>query len=416
MPTATSTRKQPVAWPLMIGACALTLACSAGEEGAPEASASTLEPSAPPTGSYEDFTPEELVRVFSLREHDTPVRDLPGWAPPKRVVVVVPEEWDRHEERMAFLQPVAPGVELIPVQGPRDAIERGVLADAQAVIGMACSARSLEVMGPEIHWMQSGSVGVAGCFRSGNPPVDMTQLLSERNIVSTSIRGMTARAIAQHSLTLMLSLIGGMDIHDERQQNHVWGRTQTDVVKDKNLDREFQDQTLLVVGLGSLGTEVGRLAHALGFRVIATRNSSRSGPSFVDYVGLSDELNTLAREADVVFGSVPNTPDTQEMFDAEFFDAMKETAYFVSLVRLPVINWDDLKVALRSGSIAGFATDDLPQNDFELWDMPRVIVTPHVSDYSNRYRDNQSLLYRENLRRYVLGERMLNVVDLQRGY
>jgi phosphoglycerate dehydrogenase-like enzyme len=188
------------------------------------------------------------------------------------------------------------------------------------------------------------------------------------------------------------------------------------VVKDKNLDMEFQDQTLLVVGLGSIGTEVGRLAHALGMRVIATRNTSRSGPAFVDYVGLSDEMYELAGQADVVFASVPNTPDTQDMFNARFFDAMKETAYFVSIVRLPVVNWDDLKDALRSGSIAGFGADDLPQKDFELWDMPRVIMTPHVSDYSNRYRDNQFLLYRENLRRYVAGDRMLNVVDLQRGY
>ena len=317
---------------------------------------------------------------------------------------------------MAFLQTVAPGVELIPVRDRRDAVDRGVLADAQAVIGLACSASALEAIGPEVRWMQSGSVGVAGCFSSGNPPVETSRILRERNIVSTSLRGMTARAIAQHSLTLMLSLIGGMDIHDERQGNHVWGRTQTDVVKDKNLDREFQDHTLFVVGLGSIGTEVGRLAHALGMRVIATRNSSRSGPAFVDYVGLSDEMYELAGQADVVFASVPNTPDTQEMFDAEFFDAMKETAYFVSLVRLPVVNWDDLKDALRSESIAGFAADDLPQNDFELWDMPRVIVTPHVSDYSNRYRDNQYLLYRENLRRYIAGDRMLNVVDLQRGY
>jgi len=173
---------------------------------------------------------------------------------------------------------------------------------------------------------------------------------------------------------------------------------------------------LLVVGLGSIGTEVGRLAHALGFRVIATRNTSRSGPAFVDYVGLSDEMYTLAEEADVVFASVPNTPATQEMFDADFFDAMKESAYFVSIVRLPVVNWDDLEDALTSGKIAGFAADDLPQGNFKLWDMPRVIMTPHVSDYSNRYRDNQFLLYRENLRRYVAGDRMLNVVDLQRGY
>ena len=317
---------------------------------------------------------------------------------------------------MAFLQEVAPGVELIPVRDRRDAVDRGVLADAQAVLGLGCAASTISAIGPEVHWIQSGSVGVAGCFTSGTPPGETNRILRERNIVATSIRSMTARAIAQHSLTIMLSLIGGMDIHAERQGNHVWGRTQTDVVKDKNLDREFQDHTLLVVGLGSIGTEVGRLAHALGMRVIATRRSSNTGPAFVDYVGFSDEMYALAREADVVFASVPNTPDTQEMFDAEFFDAMKETAYFVSIVRLPVVNWDDLKDALRSGSIAGFGADDLPQRDFELWDMPRVIMTPHVSDYSNRYRDNQFLLYRENLRRYVAGDRMLNVVDLQRGY
>jgi len=207
-----------------------------------------------------------------------------------------------------------------------------------------------------------------------------------------------------------------MDIHHDRQEEHFWGRTLTDVTKDKHLDKEFQDQTLFVVGLGSLGTEVARLAHALGFRVIATRNTSREGPSFVDYVGLSDEMYELAAQADVVYAAVPNTPDTQDMFNAQFFDAMKESAYFVSIVRLPAINWEDLKEALRSGSIAGFGTDDLPQDDFELWDMPRVIMTPHVSDYSNRYRDNQFLLYRENLRRYVAGDPMINVVDLDRGY
>jgi phosphoglycerate dehydrogenase-like enzyme len=409
MSTAQLTRRQLVARPLVVGVCAFVLACSGGGEGFPE-------PSAPPTGSYEDFTSEELVQAFGIRESDVPVRELPGWAPPEKVVVVVPEEWDRREERMAFLQAVAPGVELIPVRNRGDAVDRGVLADAQAVLGLGCSASTVSAIGPEVHWIQSGSVGVAGCFTSGTPPGETNRILRERNIVATSIRSMTARAIAQHSLTIMLSLIGGMDIHAERQKNHVWGRTQTDVVKDKNLDREFQDHTLLVVGLGSIGTEVGRLAHALGMRVIATRNSSRSGPAFVDYVGLSDEMYELAGQADVVFASVPNTPDTQEMFDAEFFDAMKETAYFVSIVRLPVVNWDDLKDALRSGKIAGFGADDLPQRDFELWDMPRVIMTPHVSDYSNRYRDNQFLLYRENLRRYVAGDRMLNVVDLQRGY
>ena len=81
---------------------------------------------------------------------------------------------------MAFLQTVAPGVELIPVRDRRDAVDRGVLADAQAVIGLACSASALEAIGPEVRWMQSGSVGVAGCFSSGNPPVETSRILRER--------------------------------------------------------------------------------------------------------------------------------------------------------------------------------------------------------------------------------------------
>lgn len=398
--------------PRLFCACALVLGCvEAGEQVREPAESAT-----PPTGSYEEFTPERLIEVFGLRVSDTPVRELPGWAPPEKVVVVVPEEWDRREERMAYLQAVAPGVELAPVRDRADAVGRGVLEDADAVLGLGCAASTVEAIGPEVRWIQSGSVGVEGCFLSGTPPGETNRVLRERNIVVTNIRDMTKRAIAQHSLTLMLSLIGGMDIHYQRQQDHFWGRTLTDVTKDKHLDREFQDQTLLIVGLGSIGTEVARLAHALGMRVIATRRTSRTGPSFVDYVGLSDELYELAGQADVVYASVPNTPETQGMFDARFFDAMKESAYFVSIVRLPVIVWDDLKDALRTGRIAGFGADDLPQDDFELWDMPRVVMTPHVSDYSNRYRDNQFLLYRENLRRYVTGDRMINVIDLERGY
>ncbi len=399
----------------VIALCTLAAACSPSAESAAQAEG-LPQPEGLPSGSYEDFTPEELVRAFNLRESDVPVRDMPGWAPPTKVVVVLPEEWDIRDERMAFLQAVAPGVELIPVRDQRDAVARGVLADAQVVMGLGCSASTVAVIGPETRWIQSGSVGVDRCFTNGAEAPATNAFLQENNILATSIRSMTAPASAQHSLTIILSLIGGMDIHLDRQRNHVWGRTTTDVVKDANLDREFQDNTLLLVGLGSIGTEVGRLAHALGMRVIATRNSRTPGPDFVEYVGLSDEMYTLAGEADIVFAAVPMTPATEGMFDTRFFDSMKETAYFVSVVRTPVINWDDLKAALSSGSIAGYGTDDMPQRDFELWDMPRVIMTPHVSDYSNRYRDNQFILYRENLRRYIAGERMLNVVDLNRGY
>ena len=368
---------------------------------------------------YAQLTPEELVDKFGLRESELPVRDMPGWSPLQKVVVEMPgnEPWEGRFERLNFLQSIAPEVEFVPVKNLTDAIERGVLDDAQATIGLGCGPATIEAIGSQVHWIQSGSVGLDRCFNTvGEDAQRMQEKMKEQNVLVSSIRDMTKHSIAQHSLTIMLSLIGGMDIHAERQRKHIWGRTRTDVVRDKHLDAEFQDLTLFVVGLGSIGTELAKLANALGMRVIATSNSSRSGPDFVDYVGLSDEMYELAKEADIVFAAVPPTPATLGLFDMRFFDAMKESAYFLSIARLGVINWDDLKEALKSEKIAGFGTDDLPQDDFELWDLPRVIMTPHVSDYSPRYRDNQYVFYRENLRRYMAGEPLLNLIDVNRGY
>lgn len=94
---------------------------------------------------------------------------------------------------------------------------------------------------------------------------------------------------------------------------------------------------------------------------------------------------------------VVTVPDPWEALSIP--DPTRTSAFFVSIVRLPIVNWDDLKEAPSPGSIAGFGADGFPQNDFELSDMPRVIMTLPVSDYPNRYRDNQFLLYCENRRR-----------------
>ena len=405
-----------VAYPLIVLAAILN-SCVPDDGEIP--SADLTERTSFSVEDYAQLTPDEFVDKFSLRESELPVREMPGWSPLQKVVVEMPgnEPWEGRFERLDFLQSVAPEVEFVPVKNLTDAIERGALDDAQATIGLGCGPATIEAIGSQIHWIQSGSVGLDRCFNTvGEDAQRMQEKMKEQNILVSSIRDMTKHSIAQHSLTIMLSLIGGMDIHAERQRKHIWGRTRTDVVRDKHLDAEFQDLTLFVVGLGSIGTELAKLANALGMRVIATRNSSRSGPDFVDYVGLSDEMYELAKEADIVFAAVPPTAATLGLFDMRFFDAMKESAYFLSIARLGVINWDDLKEALKSEKIAGFGTDDLPQDDFELWDLPRVIMTPHVSDYSPRYRDNQYVFYRENLRRYIAGEPLLNLIDVNRGY
>ena len=179
-------------------------------------------------------------------------------------------------------------------------------------------------------------------------------------------------------------------------------------------------RTLLVVGLGGIGTQVAKRGHGLGMHVIATRNSRREGPDYVDYVGLSDELYELAARADVVINTVPLTDQTRGMFDAGFFDVMKSNAFFITVGRGGSTVTDDLMAALQSGAIAGAGLDvtdpePLPEGH-PLWTMPRVIISPHTAGRSDKGRDRLYLMVKENLRRYVAGEPMLSVVDIERGY
>ena len=155
-------------------------------------------------------------------------------------------------------------------------------------------------------------------------------------------------------------------------------------------------------------------------RVQATRNSRREGPEFVEYVGLAHEVVELAANADVVVNATPLTPATRGMFDAAFFSAMKETAYFVNVGRGESVVTADLVTALEEGTIAGAGLDvtdpePLPSGH-PLWRMPNVILTPHIAGGSDLLGGRVLALLVENLRRYTRGDPMLSVVDVARGY
>jgi phosphoglycerate dehydrogenase-like enzyme len=177
---------------------------------------------------------------------------------------------------------------------------------------------------------------------------------------------------------------------------------------------------VLIVGLGGIGTQVAWRAHGLGMRVIATRNSSRQGPDYVDYVGLADELLTLAAEADVVVNTLPLTSKTTGIFDQGFFDKVKSGAIFISVGRGKSTVTADLVAALESGKLYGAGLDvtdpePLPK-DSPLWQMENVIITPHVSAAGPGSLQRVAAITVENLRRYLAGEPLLNIVDMRAGY
>jgi phosphoglycerate dehydrogenase-like enzyme len=308
-------------------------------------------------------------------------------------------------ERLPALQAVAPGVDLVAVSSAEEAA--AAVADAQVLIGF-CNDELVSAA-PELVWVQVFSAGVERC-------VSIPAMHSGNKILTNGQR-IASPALAEHAIAMMMALMRGLDIYHANQLKGTWQRN---VSLGSGEFMELEGRTVLVVGLGGIGTQTARRAHALGMRVTATRNSSREGPDYVDYVGLSDELLSLAAQADVVINTAPLTEQTRGMFDAQFFSTMKTTAYFISVGRGGSTVTEDLIAALESGEIAGAGLDvtdpePLPEGH-PLWSAPRVIISPHTAARSDKSRDRLYLLVQENLRRYVSGEPLLSVVDIERGY
>jgi phosphoglycerate dehydrogenase-like enzyme len=224
--------------------------------------------------------------------------------------------------------------------------------------------------------------------------------------------------MAEHAIALMLALARSLPVYAAEQRAGEFTRGFRELRAERPV--EIEGKTLLVVGLGGIGTEVAKRAHAFGMRVVATRASGRTGPDYVSYVGLPQELPQLAKDADFVVNCVPLTPATTGIFNAAFFSSMKPTAYFLSVGRGRSTVTADLVAALKAKRIAGAGLDvtdpePLP-SDSELWTLPGVIITPHVSADTKLADETRMAVVLENLRRYVAGEPMLSVVDIDKGY
>ncbi len=340
-----------------------------------------------------------LIAQLGLQESAAPVRERPGWKVPRRILV-----WNVDPGLLPALQSAAPGVELVAA---RDAAEGAKLAaDVDAAIGF-CSAEILAA-GPGIRWIQVFYAGVERCVA--------VPALRERDILLTNMQRVAGPVMAEHVLAMMLAFTRGLDFYIPERAAARWTRELPPPAKLLTLE----GKTVLVVGLGGIGTEVAKRAHALGLRVVAVRASGRDGPPFVSYVGRPDELRKLAGEADFIVNTTPLTPATTGIFDAAFFAAVKPGAFFFNVGRGRSVVQGDLVAALKSGRLAGAGLDvtdpePLPA-DSPLWQMRNVIITPHVSADSDLGDSVRFAVVRENLRRYVAGERMLSVVDVGRGY
>jgi phosphoglycerate dehydrogenase-like enzyme len=344
-----------------------------------------------------------LVARFGLREAATPVRERAGWAPPRRIITYGGEDWAN------ALRAVAPDAVVIGVPDLPSAIP--LLAGADVWVGLC--APPIVQAGSSLKWIHLMSAGADAC--AALPAV------RQRNILLTNAQAIFGPPMSEHVLGMILSFARKLYVARDNQLKGVWPNQARDVASVMSAGlTELEGKGILIVGLGGIGTEVAKRASAFGMRVRATRNTGRGGPDYVEYVGGPNEAVELAKWADYVVNTAPLTADTRGMFNAQFFRAMKPTAFFINMGRGESVVTNDLVAALQNRTIAGAGLDvthpePLPAQH-PLWSMPNVIITPHNGGGSDLMMQREKALAIENLRRYVNGDRMLSVVDVQRGY
>ena len=304
---------------------------------------------------------------------------------------------DPYAER---IRSVSPGIEL-----KADLSEKAFqseLADAQAIFGGF--SREDFSSAKELRWIQWGAAGVEGI---------LWPELVESPVVLTNMQRIYAPVISETAIGLMLALARGIPRYALQTQQHQW----------QTIDglNEISGMTLGLVGLGGIGTETARRAH-FGFdmTVLAVDPKPLPKPDFVAEVHSLDWLPQMASRVDVLMSATPHTPLSEGMLNESVFRAMKKSAYFINVSRGKVVNTPALIQALKEGWIAGAGLDvayrePLPPDD-ELWTAPNLIITCHTSGWSPKVQGRRLELFSENVRRYVAGLPLLNVVDKQRGY
>ncbi len=277
-----------------------------------------------------------------------------------------------------------------------------IVRDAEVIV---CGNLPAEVsaMAPRLRWV---SFWASGLDRRVPPDIEA------RQVMVTNAAGVHGPNIAEHIMGYMLVFTRRLDTYAHAQRAHRW-------THDEGPSAELTGQTLGIVGFGAIGRALAERARGFGMRIVATRRDVARGGEGVELYAPRD-LPALVGAADHVAITVPYTTETHRLFDAALFARMKPGAYLYNISRGAVVDEAALIAALGAGRLAGagldvFETEPLPA-DNPLWDMPNVIVTPHVAGLTPYYFTRMAALFANNLQRYLDGCPLENLYDKARGY
>lgn len=299
------------------------------------------------------------------------------------------------------LKVVAPGLEVV-VELDRD-LAKDQFRDADIFCGFDLPGPISDA--PQLKWIQLVSAGVEHILHRG---------ILDSSVLVTTASGIHVHAISEYVLCCMVMLSRQIPQVLKETSAHSWRPRRARAY----YGEELFGKTVGILGMGAIGTRVAEVCRCIGMEVLGLRRTSSDAKS--DVMFTPDRLTEMLPRCDFVIVALPVTAETRGIVGEPQFRAMKTSAYLINVARGEIVEEAALVRALREGWIAGAALDVFTQEplppESEMWEVPNLIITPHMSGNFLAYLDRVMDILRENLRRFVAGEPMINVLDKQRGY
>ncbi len=282
------------------------------------------------------------------------------------------------------------------------------IASADALIGWSLRAEQF-ALAKRLRWIHSPAAAVHQLL--------LVPSIAQSDVMITNAATIHGPVVAEHAIALILALAKRLPWAMRYQQEKNWA--QQIMWDTEPRPREVSGANLLLIGLGNIGREVASRAAALGMRVAAVRENPARGAETAHEVHGFDQLDSLLPGADYVVLAAPLTPRTLRLFNADRLARLRKDAYLVNVARGPLIDAAALAHALGRNQFAGAALDTFDEEPLPasspLWTLPNVFITPHTAAVTEKLWERHYALIAENMRRFLAGRPLLNLVDKSRG-
>jgi D-2-hydroxyacid dehydrogenase (NADP+) len=319
-------------------------------------------------------------------------------------ILILQNPEDVHPDQVKAIQELAPNHEIWMTQDP-------VNEDSQRLVDVEFSTGFKPphelILNGRLKWHHAYSAGMDWMYA--------IEGYRDLPMVLTNASGIHAIPMSEHALAMILAHERSLNLFIRYQVNGTWKAL-------PNFTRleTLAGKTMLILGLGAIGTRVAKLAQAHDMHVLGVRRQPERSCEYVNEMHGPDKLDELLPRCDYIVCLLPNTPDSHHILGQSQFDRMKEGVFIVNLGRGLHIDENALIEALKSGKVKGagldtFEVEPLPESS-PLWDMENVIISPHCSGYRPDYGFEARQLFIDNLKRFMNGEDLFNVVDKEFGY